>query len=311
MTDDEVAVRLAAIDREIRDDPDFRRELDDMVARRHLGKPLTPRRVRGEQLTYALMMAAGAMPLSPVGNLAAGRLKRNGRDRSRLVFASALGSSTAYLWRRDLMLLAKSMPLPKHVIGDDLFPHDFIYWTVDNSLDLLNPGDGWSDAKTEAFIVLRMANEYIVGMIGEATHADRGLAVVLAVEVVPKGSRYPEDVVGGIMGDCLSFAAFVNSPFVSVDKVRPPTSNKVRRRYGPRIGDPFTLNVVNLRAEVREAVAVERGEGPLWKQRWLVRGHYRAQWYPSTKSHKVIWVAPYLKGPEDAPFKQPIYSVVR
>jgi hypothetical protein len=109
----------------------------------------------------------------------------------------------------------------------------------------------------------------------------------------------------------LKMAAFLNSPFVAVNKVREPQPKKARRRYGPRIGDPVALNVIALRAEVREAVRVERGDGPQWKQRWLVRGHYRAQWYPSTQSHKVIWVAPYLKGPEDAPIKQPVYSVVR
>jgi len=40
-----------------------------------------------------------------------------------------------------------------------------------------------------------------------------------------------------------------------------------------------------------------------WKWQWVVRGHWRNQWYPSIKQHRQIWVMPYMKGPEDAPIK--------
>lgn len=35
--------------------------------------------------------------------------------------------------------------------------------------------------------------------------------------------------------------------------------------------------------------------------RWVVKGHWRNQWYPSRKMHRPVWVAPYMKGPDDAP----------
>ncbi len=35
----------------------------------------------------------------------------------------------------------------------------------------------------------------------------------------------------------------------------------------------------------------------------------QAQWYPSDGAHHVIWVAPYVKGPADAPIKTPVYKV--
>ena len=40
-----------------------------------------------------------------------------------------------------------------------------------------------------------------------------------------------------------------------------------------------------------------------WKWQWVVRGHWRNQWYPSIKQHRQIWIMPFMKGPEDAPIK--------
>jgi hypothetical protein len=49
----------------------------------------------------------------------------------------------------------------------------------------------------------------------------------------------------------------------------------------------------------------DEGEGPDWQYQWLVRGHWRNQWYPSLGVHRQIWVTPHIKGPEDKPFKRP------
>jgi len=34
---------------------------------------------------------------------------------------------------------------------------------------------------------------------------------------------------------------------------------------------------------------------------WIVRGHWRQQWYPSREVHRPVWIAPHVKGPEGAP----------
>lgn len=260
---------------------------------------------------YALVTAGDRLKFA-AGNDAAEQFLRNAPEAvSRWTFAQGTYLATAYLWRRDLVLLAQSMPLPKHVVGADLFPHDVMYWTVDSQLRMPTTAP-YSDAQVQSFLIVRTKVAYMFCKFLEVEHkADPGLQVVLDVEIVPMGARYPDDLRNGSAELMLKLAAFINSPFVRVDNVRAHTSKQARRRYGPRIGDPVALNVVTLRAEVREAVRVEAGDGPRWKQRWIVRGHYRAQWYPSTKSHKVIWVAPYLKGPDNAPIKQPIYAVVR
>jgi hypothetical protein len=38
-----------------------------------------------------------------------------------------------------------------------------------------------------------------------------------------------------------------------------------------------------------------------WKQRWIVSGHWRNQWFPSLQAHRQIWISDYVKGPEDKP----------
>lgn len=50
-----------------------------------------------------------------------------------------------------------------------------------------------------------------------------------------------------------------------------------------------------------------------WSHRWVVQMHKRRQWYPASKEHRVIFVGPYLKGPEGKPLKhaRPSVGVLR
>jgi hypothetical protein len=38
-----------------------------------------------------------------------------------------------------------------------------------------------------------------------------------------------------------------------------------------------------------------------YRHRWIVRGHWRNQWYPSRNDHRPIWIDPHVAGPEDKP----------
>ena len=57
----------------------------------------------------------------------------------------------------------------------------------------------------------------------------------------------------------------------------------------------------------------DSGDGIDWTHRWMVDGHWRNQWYPGLNSHKRIWIAPHVKGPEDKPLwiKDKVYSLER
>ncbi|WP_158170858.1 hypothetical protein [Rhodococcus sp. JT-3] len=40
-----------------------------------------------------------------------------------------------------------------------------------------------------------------------------------------------------------------------------------------------------------------------YSHRWVVRGHWRKQWYPSLNRHIPIWITEYIAGPEDSPIR--------
>lgn len=42
-----------------------------------------------------------------------------------------------------------------------------------------------------------------------------------------------------------------------------------------------------------------------WQCQWLVRGHWRQQFYASANRHVPRWIAPYIKGPFDRPMRTP------
>lgn len=78
------------------------------------------------------------------------------------------------------------------------------------------------------------------------------------------------------------------------------------RRRMQKAGMPQEeVQVVKLRAHVYEGVCDDTGtpDAPQWSCRWMVRGHWRQQFYPSDKSHRPKWILPYIKGPDDKPLQ--------
>jgi len=67
---------------------------------------------------------------------------------------------------------------------------------------------------------------------------------------------------------------------------------------------------------LRRASTKRYGDGPAedvpWSHRWLVRGHCRSQPYKNADGsirYEQIWIAPYVKGPEDLPFVPKVRAV--
>jgi hypothetical protein len=80
-----------------------------------------------------------------------------------------------------------------------------------------------------------------------------------------------------------------------------------------RSGLPLTEIVwVTLRRR-QTAESIEEGGGGDWSHRWMVRGHWRNQWYPSEQRHAPRYISAHIKGPESAPLiiKQRRYEVIR
>lgn len=114
--------------------------------------------------------------------------------------------------------------------------------------------------------------------------------------------------------DVAMIAAFwrlIQMPFVE----RPSESlERGTRRRLARAGLPLTETVViTIRKAKRRDDVEADGDHIDWSHRWLVRGHWRDQWYPSEQRHAPVFIAPYIKGPEDKPFvpKHRIFDVRR
>lgn len=113
---------------------------------------------------------------------------------------------------------------------------------------------------------------------------------------------------------------FLTLPFVECREHQPDRSER-RRIYRSGSSRVPTVRVVTLRRREHVALNSRQGENTesvrdrrLYQHQWLVRGHWRRQWYPARSVHEAIWIDPYIKGPDDKPLltKRPtVYQAVR
>ncbi|WP_018505348.1 hypothetical protein [Parafrankia discariae] len=89
---------------------------------------------------------------------------------------------------------------------------------------------------------------------------------------------------------------------VEVDTLQP---DRAAARRARRDGlPPSPVRLIHLRRATRDQGApVDAGEAREYTCRWMVRGHWRQQWYPARGVHRPIWINPHLKGPDDKPLR--------
>lgn len=89
----------------------------------------------------------------------------------------------------------------------------------------------------------------------------------------------------------------MQQPLAEETEVQPDRAVRKRLR---RIGhEPAPVRLIELR---RPKTATGTGDGDReYHHQWIVRGHWRQQWYPARQVHRPVWIAPHIKGPEGAP----------
>jgi hypothetical protein len=104
--------------------------------------------------------------------------------------------------------------------------------------------------------------------------------------------------------------AFIEQKILIVSRKQAVRST---RKRVDSLGYNNMINVITLRQAARQQSSDETQEDVEWSCRWIVRGHWRDQWYPSIKRNQPIWIAPYIKGPEDKPLREPqrLFKVIR
>jgi hypothetical protein len=84
---------------------------------------------------------------------------------------------------------------------------------------------------------------------------------------------------------------------ISVETIqRPDRASERRLRRANKPVDP--VRVISLRQPEHHGGP---GSDRTYHHRWVVRGHWRKQWYPSQGRNVPIWITPYVKGPDGAP----------
>lgn len=73
------------------------------------------------------------------------------------------------------------------------------------------------------------------------------------------------------------------------------------------------VRVVTLRRIIPRQPVEHDGEPVAWTHRWIVSGHWRNVWHPSLGQHRLQWIAPFVKGPDDKPLviKKTVNRLVR
>ena len=226
--------------------------------------------------------------------------------------ASRVVHAVPVLWSEAMRVTATATVLPPHTVAADVLPLPSMLWIPELPIDV----SGDAELKADGY----PSGSYV---IAACVHEERGGFAFLMFGKRPDGSCliFQDRVEYGQVypnkdnnGTALSMLSFMNSPYISTDVAFP---TRPERRSAQRIRSDYVtpgVKVIRLRASapaVRSGMADTEADARTYTHRWLVRGHHRAQWYPSTESHKVIWVAPYIKGPDAAPFIPPVYAVTR
>lgn len=127
------------------------------------------------------------------------------------------------------------------------------------------------------------------------------------------GTMAPDDEYREVHRFCKAFWALCQQ---RIGRAETAAVDRAARRRAERAGveSLVGVRVVTLRRRAPSTTeAASEGQSVDWSCRWVVEGHWRNQWYPSSELHRQIWIDPYEKGPEDAPLKlkDRVYKVTR
>lgn len=98
-------------------------------------------------------------------------------------------------------------------------------------------------------------------------------------------------------------------PLAELSDVEPDRAARKRLRRASQ--EPKPVRVIELRRPQRSEGAAAGGRE--YHHAWVVRGHWRQQWFPKREVHRPVWIAPHIKGPEGAPLigGEKVYALKR
>lgn len=82
-------------------------------------------------------------------------------------------------------------------------------------------------------------------------------------------------------------------------KMRPNRATRKRAISWDRDNERYITLITLRRKSVKKDD--EEHQKIEWSHRWVVRGHWRRQYFPKTKTHDWVYIYEHIKGPEDKP----------
>jgi hypothetical protein len=262
--------------------------------------------VIGEMRVAALSIATGDTGLDIAQKL------RPIEPSLRAHVSDSLMRAKPFLWEPEIWGTAWSMDVPDIAIGEDSVPaHPHYFSLTRDYFGFENPGEPvryirWVAFWTSPFNSNGGRIAWFVQCIG-AHHSDH-TASVYGIYFGRSVSEIPEPHSGNLK-KVLALKAFADSPALAKEVVHAP--RPMRRRSSIRETPPATFVTLRKIAQTGAVTDIHDTSTRNYSTRWLVSGHMRAQWYPSTSSHRLIYIAPHVKGPIDKPLKMTAYKVAR
>lgn len=181
------------------------------------------------------------------------------------------------------------------------------------------PWDVWISWYTDSAMNLAtidldaVARVHKISMSAAAKHADRVRLAVppLSYEMeemvsfseapLPSRSAFTGEVMSKgyyPMRELVTAWTLMQQPIARGEDLAPDRTT--RRRLQREGIEPKSVRVIALKRPSSQK-AEPSGSGREYHHQWIVRGHWRQQWYPARGVHRPVWIAPHVKGPDDAP----------
>jgi hypothetical protein len=221
---------------------------------------------------------------------------------TRLHIARSLMLSVPFLWKDKPRQIALDTKLPSHKLSSNIMPFNKVWFTYEGDICKKIDGQettlwGFLLSKDDAFLNVSMFLK-----------EERAKIVCFAI---PWNRSFSDDE--EVLA-ILKMLAFLNTPLthVSSRKISRPLRRRMQRN-GAKEHLNDEVQFVDLRVPVfdQDTHRKPTEDGPERDFRWIVRGHYRAQWYPSEEAHQLIWIDSHIKGPDGAPLKPRAYRIVQ
>lgn len=118
-------------------------------------------------------------------------------------------------------------------------------------------------------------------------------------DTAPKGDKPGMELVSGIVKLFLAMQILSRQTIGEPQRFRPDRAQRrrIRREY-PQMPERMITLITLRRKSVKHNEEPQKVE---WSRRWIVRGHWRKQYYPKTKTYDWKYIYEYVKGPEDKP----------